>query len=91
VFACDDIFDAVDRRRVAFGSETRAPLAVQPLEVEESIVERIHEVRRGHTGHAAANRAIVEDDDRFPNLGKEISSSKAGDAGADYTDVGRCV
>jgi hypothetical protein len=45
-------------------------------------------MRRRDAGLAAANRAIVEHHHRFPNFGKEISSSETGDACADHANVG---
>ena len=39
-------------------------------------------------GHAAADGAVVEHDDRLPNLGKQVGSREPRDAGADDADIG---
>lgn len=64
---------------------------MKPLELEETIVKRIDEVRGGCAGLTAADAAVVEHDDRLPNLGKQVRSGEAGDAGADDAHISRSV
>ena len=50
-----DALDAIDGRRVALGREPRAALAVEALEIEIAIVERIDEMGGRRAGLAAAD------------------------------------
>ena len=58
----DDRLDAVNRSRVALGGETRAALAVQTLQLEVAVVERVDEVRGRPARHAAADGPVIEYD-----------------------------
>lgn len=85
--ARDDVLDPIDGGGMAFRGQPRAALAVQALDCEKPVVDRIDEVRGRGAGHAAADRPILQDDDGLPNLGKQIGSGETRDTGADDADV----
>ena len=84
----DDALDLVDRGRVTFRREAGAVGAVQALEVVESIVERVDQVRRRPARLAARDQAIVNDDDPLSGLPEPVGRRQSGDPGADDADIG---
>jgi len=62
--------------------------AVQPLQLEVSIVQRIGEVCRGAAGLSPADGAVLQNDDPLPRLGQGVGRRNARDPGADDADLG---
>ena len=77
-----DRLDAVDRRLLALLKQPRRLLAAQLDERADAVVADRREMRRGARGHAAADRAAVDHDDRLAGLRQFIGAGQAGNAGA---------
>ena len=80
--------DAIDRGGVTLGSQERAALAVPFFNFGEAVVDGVGEVGRRHLSHSAGQRAVVENDDTFARLGKQVAGRQSCDAAADDADVG---
>ena len=90
-FVLDDSLDAIDRCRVALGSEASAFLPVQALQLEITVVEGVHQMGRRATGLSAPQRPVVQDHDRLAFSTEQISGGQAGDARPDDTYIRRGV
>ena len=84
----NDSLRAIDCGCVTLGSETRAFLTEKFLNVDVPVVDRIHEMRSCTTGHPAADRPIIDENNTSTFARGEVSSTYAGDSSADYADIG---
>jgi hypothetical protein len=64
---------------VALRGQLRALLAVEVLEMVEAVVERAGQMRGGPARLAAADGAVVEDDDGASLLGEKVRGGETGD------------
>ena len=87
VEAPDNLLDPVDRRFLALLEQARGFLAAQLDQRADAVVANRREVRGGARGHAAGDRAAIDDDDLLSRFGKFIGDRQAGDAGADHHRV----
>ena len=88
VFGADDLLDLFDGRAMALHDETRALVAVDVLEHVDAVVHRVGEMRGRAAGFAAADCAVVDDDDFLPGFCEQICGGQSGDSGADDANVG---
>ena len=75
-----DRFDPVDGGRMALGGEPGSSFAVHALDFGVAVVDRVGQMRGGVLGHAAADRTVVDDDDRFARLSEQVGGGHSRDA-----------
>src|SRR5215203_3505140 len=90
-FLAHDSFHEIDGRGVTLRCESRALLAVQLLQFVVPIIERIHNVRRGSSGHPAANHPVVDYHHASALTDKRVGDREPCNPGADYADIGSRV
>jgi len=79
--------DAMDRRHVTLGSESRAFLTVNPRNVVVAIVQGRREVSGSATGFATTNRSIIYENNRATRAREQVRCSHSSDSSADYADI----
>ena len=80
-------FNPVDRRAVTFRRQACPPFAVQALDFEVAVVDRIGQMGCGNFGHAAGQRTVVDNDDGLTGLSEQVGGGQAGNACADDAGV----
>jgi hypothetical protein len=86
-----DAFHASDRRAGAVAGQASAVHAVQTDHLAVAVVDDIREVRRCHSGLAAARCSIVDEDDGPLVPREQIGGRDASNACPDDTDIGRRI
>lgn len=72
---------------MAFGSQLRAPLSMQPSQFVVPVIQRLGKVCGRSRGFSASNPPIVEDQDGLAFGRQQICRSQARDARADDADI----
>ena len=80
-------FNPVDRRAVTFRRQACPPFAVQALDFEVTVVDRIGQMGCGNFGHAAGQGTVVENGHGLAGFREQVCGGQAGNARADYADI----
>ena len=79
----DDLLDAVDGGLLALLEQLRGFLSAQLDQRAQTVIADRREMSGGARGHAARDRAAIENDDLAAGAGQLVRHRKAGDPGAD--------
>src|SRR4051812_27595760 len=82
-----NLFDAIDRRSVAFRRQTCPFFSMIFLEIVKSVIQGVDQVRGCPRRHAIPDRTVVQNNDTAPRAGQSVRDGKTGDARADDADV----
>jgi hypothetical protein len=82
------LFDKIDGRGVAGGSEAGAVLTVDAFHLDEAVIDGAGEVGGGASGLAASDGTIIHHQHALAGLAQGVGRRQSGNAGADDADVG---